>query len=308
MRIFFAGATGAIGRVLLPRLLAAGHSVTAMTRSKERATELRSKGAEPVVCDALDPVSMTAAIRQSRPEAVLHQLTALPKRIDPRHVDEALAETNRLRIEATRNLAASVAEVGARRFIVQSIAFAYAPGGGLKNEDDPLYRDAPKSFRRMIEAVGRLETTAQEVGGVVLRYGYFYGPATYYAPDGAAAEDVRRRRFPILGDGDGVFSFVHLDDAAEATMAALDRGEPGVYNIVDDEPAPVREWLPFYAEQLGAKRPYRVPRWLGRLGGGPYAVYLLCDQRGASNAKAKRELGWSPRLRSWREGFRAMLR
>jgi nucleoside-diphosphate-sugar epimerase len=260
-----------------------------------------------VAGDALDAASVRAAVASVRPEVVIHQLTKLPKRIDPRRVAEQLADTNRLRTEGTRHLAAAARAAGARRLVAQSIAFAYAPGGATKTEDDPLYLDAPPSFRSLIRAVADLEATTTGtpgLEGVALRYGFFYGPGTAYAADGTFADAVRQRRVPVVGAGDGVFSFIHLDDAVAATIAALGDAPSGVYNVVDDDPAPVREWLPFYAEVLGAPRPRRVPRWLGRLGAGAYADYLMVQQRGASNARARRLLGWAPRWTTWREGFR----
>ncbi len=307
MKVFLAGATGVIGRPLTAQLLAANHEVVVMTRSDQRAAKLRHQGATPVVCDAFDRVNLHRCVENARPDVVIHQLTALPKRIDPRKIKAQLAQTNRLRGEGTRSLFDAALAAGAKRFLAQSIAFAYSPSGnGLKTEDDALYETPPASFADVIDAVRRLEETTlsnADLPGVVLRYGFFYGPGTVYASDGSFAEDVRRRRVPIVGKGTGVFSFIHVEDAAAATMAALDNGEPGIYNIVDNEPAPVAEWLPVYAESLSALRPRHVPRWLARLVVGPYATYLMCDQRGASNAKARRLLGWSPHYSTWRTGF-----
>jgi nucleoside-diphosphate-sugar epimerase len=311
VRIFLAGGAGAIGRRLVPLLVRAGHDVTATTRSETKADSIRDAGAEPVVLDALDAAAVERAVVAARPEVVLHQLTAIPERIDPLKAAEQLAPTNRLRTEATRHLRDAAIRAGARRLIAQSIAFAHRPGGGgtPKTEDDPLYVDAPESFRSVIEAVAELEATttaSSDLEGVVLRYGLFYGPGTIYAPGGSFHEDVTRRRVPIVGDGDGVFSFVHVDDAAAATVAALDAA-PGVYQIVDDDPAPVRDWLPVYAELLGVKAPYKVPTMLARLGAGDYGIHIMTAQAGASNARAKSALGWTPRFSSWREGFREML-
>jgi 2-alkyl-3-oxoalkanoate reductase len=307
MRVFVAGASGAIGRPLLPRLIAAGHEVTGTTRSEQRAEAIRATGAQAAICDALDAEALHAAVTGAAPEVVVHQLTALPHRFDPRD-KEVYAATNRLRSEGTRILLDAARAAGARRMICQSIAFAYAPGpqAEVKDEDAPLALGAPAPFGDGVRAVDEMERAvvgAEGLEGLVLRYGWFYGPGTYYADDGSMAEDVRRRRFPVLGKGTGLFSFVHVDDAASATVAAVERGAPGVYNIVDDDPAPQREWLPVYAEAIGAKKPLRVPVWVARLVVGRIAT-MAGVQPGAANAKAKRELGWEPRWPSWRQGFR----
>jgi len=258
------------------------------------------------VCDALDPEALATAVTAARPEAVIHQLTNLPARLEPRKYASQLASTNRLRREGTRNLMAAAQAAGAERVLAQSIAFAYAPEGGwVKDEDAPLGLALPPPMGEAIAAVAELERQVLEAGGTVLRYGYFYGPGTGFQPDGYYAELARKRQFPIVGSGQARWSFIHLDDAAEATVAALERGAPGVYNIVDDEPAAVTEWAPVFAESVGAKPPFRVPAWLGRLAAGRVAVEGMTRQRGASNAKAKRELGWTPRHTSWRDGFGA---
>jgi nucleoside-diphosphate-sugar epimerase len=245
----------------------------------------------------------------ARPDVVVHELTDLLKAIDPRKMEEQLAANDRLRREGTRNLVEAALAAGASRIVAQSIAFAYAPRGGLvKAEEDALYLDAPWPWRRSVEAVRELErlvTETEGIEGVVLRYGHLYGPGTAYAPDGAMAELVRKRGFPIGGDGGRVLAFVHVDDAVRATVLALDRGAPGIYNIVDDEPAPQREWLPAYAESLGVKPPRRVPKLLLQLLAGRYAIHLVTEVRGASNVKVKRELGWRPRYPTWRDGFAA---
>jgi len=307
MKVFLAGATGVIGRPLTAQLIAAKHEVVAMTRSDQRAADLQNQGATSVVCDVFDRDNLRRCVEEAQPDAVMHQLTALPKRIDPRRIKTQLAETNRLRTEGTRNLFDAALAAGAKRFIAQSIAFAYAPGGdGLKTEDDPLYVSPPSSYADIIGAVHSLEEitlSSANLPGVVLRYGFFYGPGSVYALDGSAADDVRRKCFPIVGNGTGVFSFIHVEDAAAATMAALEHGEPGIYNIVDDEPAPVADWLPVYAASVGARPPSRVPRWIARLLVGPYAIYLMCDQRGAANGKAKQVLDWAPQYATWRDGF-----
>jgi nucleoside-diphosphate-sugar epimerase len=307
MRVFLAGATGVIGRALLPRLLEHGHDVTAMTRREERAAELREAGAVPAVCDVFDAEGVREAVERARPEVVLHELTDLPPAIDPRKLEVQVAGNDRIRTEGTRNLVAAAVAAGARRIVAQSIAFAYAPTGErLKGEDDALWDDAPWPWSRSVAALRDLEdavTNTEGVEGVVLRYGFFYGPGTSYARGGYYESEVRRRRFPLVGRGSGVFSFIHVDDAADATVAAVERGVPGIYNVVDDEPAPLRAWLPEYAQAIGAKPPRRVPRFLARMLGGRYAVAMATDLRGAANARAKAELGWAPRHSSWRQGF-----
>jgi nucleoside-diphosphate-sugar epimerase len=306
MRVFLAGASGAIGTPLVHRLVAAGHEVTGMTRREDAAQRLRSLGAEAAVCDVFDVDALTRAVGAARPEVVVHQLTALPYRIDPGKA-ETYPATNRLRTEGTANLLGAAKEAGANRFVSQSIAFLYAPRGPMVvDEEAPVVDDLGGHLGEAMRAT--LEGERQVLGtegieGLVLRYGYFYGPRTTFAPDGAMAEDVRRRRFPIVGSGAGTMSFVHVDDAAAATIAACERGAPGVYNVCDDEPAPMREWIPAYAEAIGAKRPLRVPRWLAGLVAGKSIGRMATELRGASNAKAKRELGWEPRHPSWRRGF-----
>ncbi|HEY7960833.1 MAG TPA: NAD(P)-dependent oxidoreductase [Solirubrobacteraceae bacterium] len=309
MRVFLAGATGVIGRRLVPALLAAGHEVTGMTRSAEKADALRAAGAEPVIADALDAVALREAVRGARPDAVIHQLTSLPRRIDPRKLERDLAVNDRLRREGTRDLLAAAQAAGVKRFLAQSVAFAYAPGeaGTLHGEQDVLYLDGPKSFRRSAHALHELECAVREARGIVLRYGYFYGPGSSIAPDGSFAEDLRARRMPIVGHGGGVWSFVHVDDAARATVAALAHEQPAIYNVVDDDPAPVAQWLPALAQALGAPRPWRVPKLLARPLAGAYGVALMTRAQGASNALIKQELGWKPQLPSWREGFRTAL-
>jgi 2-alkyl-3-oxoalkanoate reductase len=307
MRVFVAGASGAIGRSLVPQLVGAGYEVTGTTRSEQRAEAIRAAGAQAAVCDALDPEALRAAVVEARPEVVVNQLTALPDRFDPRDKDIYHA-TSRLRAESTRTLVDAARAAGVRRLVWQSIAFAYAPGPRpeVKDEDAPLALDAPEPFGggvRAIDAMERAVVDADGLEGVVLRYGWFYGPGTYYGEHGSTASDVRKRRFPVIGKGAGLFSFIHVDDAASATVAAVERGPPGVYNVVDDEPAAMRDWLPAYAEAIGAKRPLRVPVWVARLAAGKMAM-LMTTLPGASNAKVKRELGWEPRWRSWREGFR----
>lgn len=309
MRVFLAGATGAIGRRLVPMLVADGHHVTGMTRSAGKAEQLRRAGAEPVVADALDGAALEAAVREAQPEAVIHQLTALPQRIDPRKIERDFVLNDRLRSEGTRLLVDAAKAAGAKRIVAQSIAFAYAPGppGTLRGESDPLFLDAPKSFRRSAHALADLESTVLGASGIVLRYGYFYGPGTSMSSSGSMAEDLARRRLPIVGRGTGVWSFIHIDDAARATVAALTREGPAVYNIVDDDPAPVSEWVPALAEAVKAPRPWRVPASIARLAAGSYGVLVMTRGQGARNELAKRELGWQPAHPSWREGFRTAL-
>ena len=310
MRVFLAGGTGVIGRALVPQLRDAGHEVTAMTRFEERAEKLRGLGVEAVVCDAFDTDRVVLAVESARPEVVVNQLTDIPKAINPRKMAEQFRTNDRLRTEGTRNLMRGASAAGARRLISQSIAWAYAPTEGLWTEEDRLWLEAPEPWGRSVNAVAALEEATLGDGGVegvVLRYGFFYGPGSAYASDGSTAAMVRKRAFPVVGDGAAVYSYIHVDDAAGATVAALDHGPPGAYNVVDDDPGKVREWLPEYAEALGARAPRTVPRFLARLGAGKFAVYMMTGLQGATNAKAKRELGWQPRWASWRHGFREAL-
>jgi nucleoside-diphosphate-sugar epimerase len=316
MKVFVAGATGALGRQLVPQLVAKGHDVVGMTRSASKQDLVRSLGARPVVADALDPDAVAQAVAFAEPEVIVHQLTALsgPTSMrDARRPDRSFAATmtNRLRTEATDHLLAAGRAVGARRFVAQSFAaFRFArTGGPVQTEADPLDPNDPPAALRTVQAGYRyLEqavTTIEWGEGLVLRYGGFYGPGTAIslAPDAVMAALIRKRRFPIVGDGGGIFSHVHVEDAAAATAVAVERGQPGIYNVVDDEPAPVREWLPVLASALDAKPPRRIPRWLGRLAAGEAATAMMTEARGASNEKAKRELGWKPRYASWRQGF-----
>jgi nucleoside-diphosphate-sugar epimerase len=305
VRVFVAGAAGAIGRPLVPQLVAAGHEVTGTTRSPGRAEEIRAAGAKPAVVDALDAAALREAVEVAAPEAVVHQLTSLPTRFNPRRRGLYDA-TNRVRGEGTRNLLDAARAAGVRRFVCQSIAFAYAPQGSpprVLDEDAPLNLDAPPPFSEAMRVVAEMERAVLDADGLVLRYGWFYGPGTHYGEDGTMAADVRKRRFPVVGDGSGLFSFIHVDDAAAATVAAVERGGSGVYNVVDDEPAALRDWLPVYAAAIGAQPPRRVRVWVARLVAGKMAGSVNL-QPGASNARAKRELGWEPRWRTWREGFR----
>jgi nucleoside-diphosphate-sugar epimerase len=309
MRVFVAGATGAIGKQLVPRLVAAGHEVHGMTRSESKQAMLSELGAVPVVADALDPDQVAEAVGRARPDVIVHQLTAIGS-LDPRHFDRDFALTNRLRTEGTDHLLSAGQAMGVRRFVAQSYgAWWYVrTGGPVKTEEDPLDPTPAREMRESWAAIRHLEQAvlgAQWTEGIVLRYGGFYGPGTSMAPGAEQVELVRKRKFPLVGDGRGVWSFIHVADAAEATVAAVERGRRGVYNIVDDDPAPVAEWLPALAREVGAKKPMRVPRFIGRLFAGEVGVVMMTDARGASNAKAKRELGWRPAHPSWRQGFMA---
>jgi nucleoside-diphosphate-sugar epimerase len=310
MRVFVAGATGAIGRQLLPRLVAEGHEVHGMTRSESKRALLSELGAVPEVADALDPDQVAEAVARAKPEVIVHELTAIGP-VNPRHLDRDFAQTNRLRTEGTDHLLLAGQAVGVRRFVAQGVAGygAYArTGGPVKSEDDPLESTPARAMRETAAALRHLEQAVLGAGwteGIVLRYGVFYGPGTTLAPGEEQFELVRKRKFPLVGDAGGVWSFIHVADAAEATVAAVERGSRGVYNVVDDDPAQVAEWLPALAEQLDAKKPMRVPRFVGRLFAGEAGVVMMTEARGASNAKAKRELGWRPAHPSWRQGFAA---
>ncbi len=310
MKVFVAGATGVLGRRLVPQLAARGHDVVGMTRSASKQDLVRSLGARPAVADALDPDAVAAAVAAAEPEVIVHQLTALSGDFDMRHIDRFFATTNRLRTEGTDHLLAAGRAAGARRFVAQSFAGwpAARTGGPVKDEDAPFDPDPPRQLRDMMAAIRHLEravTGAERMEGVVLRYGGFYGPGTTLSADPGAAHSVaiRKRQFPVVGDGGGVWSFIHVDDAAAATVLAVEGAGRGIYNVVDDEPAPARVWMPELARVLGAKPPRHVPRWFGRLLAGEAATVMMTEVRGASNEKATRELGWSPRYASWRQGF-----
>jgi len=309
VRVFVAGASGVIGRALVPRLVAAGHEVTGTTRDDRSAEAIRATGAQAAICDALDAAAVEDAVIEANPEVIVSELTSLPKDYDLRTID--YEPTNRLRIEGGRNLISAGRKVGARRYITQSIAFVYEPEGDwVKDEEARTFVEAPGRFASGLEATLTSEGEALEADGMeglVLRYGQFYGPDTYFDRGGSIAEQVRKRRFPQVGSGSGVFSFIHVDDAADATVASIERGAAGIYNVVDDDPAPISDWLPVFADAIGAKRPMRVPTFLARLLGGKAAAVMATQLRGASNAKAKRELGWQPAHPSWRQGFAASL-
>jgi 2-alkyl-3-oxoalkanoate reductase len=306
MHIFLAGATGAIGRSFISQALEHGHTITGTTRSADKAPRLAQAGITPVVVDGLDRDGLIAAITDAKPDAVVHQMTALATMTDFRKIDEAFVDTDRLRVEGTDNLLAGARAAGVKRIVVQSFA-GYLLGDPQQRalpEDAPIGA-APKKLRRSQAAMRHAEQATLDAGGTVLRYGGFYGPGTGMAPGADQWEAVAARKFPLVGNGAGVWSFVHVDDAASATLAALEQDARGLFHVTDDEPAPVREWLPALAQAIGAPQPRHVPRWVARLMGEHLAV-LMTDVSGASNAKIKRELGWAPRWPTWREGFSAL--
>lgn len=308
MKVFVAGATGALGRPLVQQLVAAGHEVSGMTRTPSKVTWLRDEGAEAVVCQALDVSAVEAAVRAAEPEVVIDELTDLPKKLNVFRFDRFYRRQNPLKKTASRALLRAAQAVGAKRHIMQSIAFAYDPraADGLHTEDDPLWRDPPKPWNETLPIFTQSEREVIEapaLEGIVLRYGFFYGPGTHYAKDGSQAADVRKRRLPIVGDGDGVYSFIHVADGARATMLAAESGRAGAYNVVDDTPLPVREWLPSYAAALGAKPPRHVPVFAARLATGPLPTHVSTTLRGAANAKLRSALDWQPTYRDPRVGF-----
>jgi 2-alkyl-3-oxoalkanoate reductase len=300
MRVFVVGASGVIGRRLVPQLIERGHDVVGTASSAGKTEQVRALGAEPVVLDALDAQAVRETVAAAQPDAIVHEATSLTGISDFKHFDRTFAQTNRLRTEGTDNLLAAARETGVGRFVAQSNAnHRYArEGGPVKSEDDPLDPDPVATARESAAAMTHLDRAVTDAGGIALRYGIFYGD-----PDDGMVEAVRERKFPIVGDGDGVWSFIHLEDAASATVLALEHDGPAVYNIVDDEPSPTREWLPELARIVGAKPPRRFPRLLARLFAGEAPVVMATESRGASNAKAKRELGWKLRYPSWRQGF-----
>ena len=309
MRVFLAGATGAIGRRLIPLLVVAGHQVTATTHTSEKLQALRSQGAEPVMLDGLDRSAVMAAVAAARPDAIIHQMTALASMRSLKNFDRELAQTNRLRTEGTSYLLEAAHAAGTATFIAQSYTgWPNARGGSrVKTEQDALDPDPPSTMVRTLEAIRALEhmvTGATGLRGMVLRYGSLYGPGTSIAQDGEIVEMIRRRKFPLIGNGAGVWSFTHVDDAARATKYSLDRGAPGIYNIVDDDPIEVSVWLPDLARAVGARPPFRLPAWIGRFAVGEAGISMMTRVRGSSNAKAKNALRWRPEYKSWRDGFR----
>jgi 2-alkyl-3-oxoalkanoate reductase len=309
MKVFIAGGTGAVGKRLVPLLASAGHDVHATTRSAGKVDDLRGLGAEPVVLDILDREAVEAAIAAARPEVIVHQATALSDMSDLRKFAQEFAQTDRLRTEGTDNLLAAATASGVRRLVAQSFTgWPYARvGGPVKTEDDPLDPDPPDAARGVLAAIRHVEAAVTEtpgLEGVALRYGGFYGPGTSIAEGGVHLEAIRKRKFPVVGSGAGLWSFVHIDDVATATKAAIESEATGIFNVVDDEPAPVSEWLPYLAAAIGAKPPRHVPAWVGRIAVGELGVSMMTEARGASNEKAKRELGWRLRYPSWRLGFK----
>ncbi len=304
MRVFVTGATGAVGQHLVPALIAAGHEVTATTKTPGKVTQLRAAGATPVVLDGLDRDAVIAAVRAAAPEVIVHEMTALTGMRNLRNPDKFFAVTNKLRTQGTDNLLEAATQTGTRRVIAQSYVSANArTGGRVKTEDDPVDANPVPTAAQALAAIKHVEQTVPREApeGVVLRYGSFYGPG---ASD-VLLDMVRRRQLPVIGGGTGIWSFIEIADAATATLAAVDHGAPGVYNVADDDPAPVAEWLPYLAEVAGAKPPLRIPARLGQLLAGEFVVAQMTSARGSSNEKAKKELGWAPRYASWRDGFRA---
>lgn len=301
MKIFVAGAAGIVGRYLIPALVADGHEVTGSTRSPDNSKKIRALGAAPAIADGLDRQSVIDAVRAAAPEVVIHEMTALTNLKDFRHFDKEFAVTNELRARGTDYLLEAARQAGATRFIAQSYASWADTGGGKgTTEDGPIDLTPPREQRESVAAIRHLESVVMDNGGIALRYGGFYG----HGASDDMLDLIRKRRFPVVGGGTGVWSFCEVTDAAAATVAAVTKGGPGIYNVVDDEPAPVAEWLPYLAELLGARPPMRVPSWVGRAVAGEVVVAMMTQMRGSSNAKAKRELGWTPRYASWREGFR----
>ena len=308
MKIFVTGGTGALGKFLLPQLIDKGHEVVALTRSPDKAEGIEKTGASAVIADPLDKQQLTAAVRRAEPEVIIHQLTGLSSFSNFRKLDQEFALTNRFRTEVTDTLLAAARTIGTRRFIAQSYCgWPYAKKGGpIKNEEDPLDPKPPENFTKTLAAIKYLEDKMRNVTfleGLALRYGSFYGPGNAIGKGGSVYKLVRKRRLPIVGGGGGIWSFIHISDAAGATVAAVTNGAPGIYNIVDDEPAPVSKWLPALAKAIGAKPPYRIPHWLGELTIGKAGVSIMTSIRGCSNAKAKQELHWTPIYPSWRVGF-----
>jgi 2-alkyl-3-oxoalkanoate reductase len=309
MEVFVAGGLGAVGRRLVPMLVEAGHQVAATTTAAERKRALFDLGATPFVMDGLDRAGVLAAVARAEPEVVVHEMTDLVDAVDLKHFDRVFANTNRLRIEGTEHLIEAARVVGVRRMVAQSFGnWNYErTGGRVKTEEDGLDPSPPRSMRKSLGAIARLEaavTGARDLEGIALRYGNLYGPGTGISENGPLVELVRRRRLPLIGDGRGIWSFVHVADAAAATVAAVEGGSPGIYNVCDDDPAAVAVWLPELAAIVGAPSPRHVPEWLGRLAAGEAVVSMFTRTRGASNAKAKEALDWRLRYPSWRDGFR----
>jgi nucleoside-diphosphate-sugar epimerase len=308
MRVLVCGATGVLGRPLVAVLVAGGHQVVALARSQKRTATLEEVGVEVVTADALDPAGVRQAVAAAAPDALVHLLTAIPEAINPRRMAADFAATNRLRTEGTRNLLDAAKEAGVRRVVTESVAFAYDPSDrALANEDTPLWPAPPKEFTPVLAALRELESRTLAAGGVVLRYGHLYGPGSHFAADGSLTAQLKARKLPLVGGGGAIFSFIHAADAASATAAAVESDVTGKLNIVDDEPAPMSEWAPFMAELVGARKPMKVPAAVARLLAGGWGVAFLTQLRGASNARAKQQLGWQPGYSSWRGGFASEL-
>jgi nucleoside-diphosphate-sugar epimerase len=307
MHIFLAGATGAIGRSLIPQAIERGHTVTGTARSAAKAAVVEELGATPVVVDGLDRDGVIAAVGAARPDAVVHEMTGLSGLADARHPEKTFAATNRLRTEGTDHLLDAARAAGVQRAVVQSFGGWFLGPGTARafSEDDALDTEPPKRIRTSHAAMRYAERAALDFGGAALRYGGFYGPGTGMAPGAEQWEMVRARKFPVVGDGGGIWSFIHVDDAASATLAVLEQDATGLFHVTDDEPAPVREWLPYLARAIGAPKPRHVPRWVARLMG-EHIVAMMCEAHGASNAKIKAQLGWEPRWPTWRDGFSAL--
>lgn len=306
MRVFVAGATGAVGSRLLPLLVKTGHTVAGMVRNADSAKAVERAGATAVIADGLDGAAVRTAVLATKPEVIVHQMTALGGMTDLRRFDRSFAISNRLRTEGLDHLLRAAKEVGTRRLVAQSFCgWPYArKGGPVKSEEDALDPDPPKELRRTLDAIRYLEraVTTSGLEGIALRYGSFYGPDTGLLSK-PILEQIRKRQFPLIGDGNGWWSLLHIQDAAAAAAIAVERGPSGIYNIVDDEPAPVREWLPFLAKRVGGKEPRRLPTWLARIVAGDHLVKMMTEARAGSNAKAVRELNWRPAYASWRQGF-----
>jgi 2-alkyl-3-oxoalkanoate reductase len=312
MKVFVAGASGAIGRRLVPKLIDAGHEVVGMTRSEANAEALRAVGASAVVCDVYDVDRVKRVVQQTKPDAIVNQLTDLPQSLKPRKLKEYYSANNKVRQVGTENLLVAARAAGVKRFVLQSSAYWYSPAtanGHPVGENHPFYLDAPEPIGTAVKTMEHVERMVRHSGleAVILRYGMFYGPGTWYDADGDVGQQMRKRMYPIVGKGQGVFSFVHVDDAVDATVKAL-TAKPGTYNVVDDEPAPMAEWMPVFAEALKAKKPMKAPRPMAILAAGKAPVQWMENLKGADNSRAKRELGWQPEYATWRRGFYEVLR
>jgi nucleoside-diphosphate-sugar epimerase len=307
MRVLVIGATGALGRPLVPLLVASGHDVVAASR-RPRPDADGAGDVTRVSLDILDANAVRTTVSRHRPDAIVHLATAIPDKINPKRIGHQFAQTNRLRTDGTRNLLAAAAEVGVDRFIAEGLAYAYAPGAALRLESDPLWPTPPVAFQPVVAALRELEQRTLKAGGTVLRFGHLYGPGTVYAPDGYLTNQVRGGKLPLVGDGDATYSFVHVEDAATAVLAALDHSGGGVFNIVDDNATPMWKWLPELATMLGARQPRHIPVSIARLVIGPYGVTFMNELAGASNTRARRDLRWRPHHTSWAEGMASDLR